>query len=617
VLALQTVFAIVGMRLFLGAFASCTDEAITTKAACVGLDDGGWPRDWENPSIGNFDSWGGAMLTLFQAATADTLPDLIFHGMDAVGPDLKPQPTDWSMTALYFILWLLVGNLMALSLFVGAIVDNFRQIRSRNDGSALLTAEQVQWVNVMRETKNRKAVLPPLPPTILKSVRMPLYKLVLSSRFQNVMLVILVININTLAFDYHKIEEDVSFYRYWLTVADCFFYFYWCEFSLKFFALGPHGYFGNAGRQFEFSMLCASVVERSVSGIEINPMVLRMLRVSRALRILRVLQGKNAGDLRDLLHTLITSGPAMANVASILALVMFIYAVLGMHLFTWVLQNDGINNHANFETFSGACLLLFQVLTGDSWSGVMYGAMVDESLGCDPHATPSNCGSMLAVPYFVSYILIGTFVFLNLVVAIVLENFSSAAAQRDEKERRERENLPELINSFHLEDFARFWSEFDTNGDGFIQRKAFPYVVAQLHFPFGTADRSLPLHDSDEGAMEAGAAAAAATKGADQVTWVPDVPAAPLERAQAVVAGLKKIDGTSALTKSTPDEIYFTEALQALIEHAFTCEIGTDVGAAKPLVKNVVAVRDDDDDDEDDGLRDDHFAREMDDILSA
>ena len=63
------------------------------------------------------------------------------------------------------------------------------------------------------------------------------------------------------------------------------------------------------------------------SSIEINPMVLRILRVSRALRILRVLQGKNAGDLRDLLHALIASGPAMANVASILSLVMVCIAV--------------------------------------------------------------------------------------------------------------------------------------------------------------------------------------------------------------------------------------------------------------------------------------------------
>ena len=66
----------------------------------------GLRRDWENPSIGNFDSWGGAMLTLFQAVTADTLPDLMIHGMDTVGADAAPVPVTWSWSGLYFVLWI-------------------------------------------------------------------------------------------------------------------------------------------------------------------------------------------------------------------------------------------------------------------------------------------------------------------------------------------------------------------------------------------------------------------------------------------------------------------------------------------------------------------------------
>ena len=53
-------------------------------------------------------------------------------------------------------------------------------------------------------------------------------------------------------------------------------------------------------------------------------------------------------------------------------------------------------------------------------------------LGCDSSpedGTPSNCGTSLAVPYFVSYILIGSFVFLNLVVAIVLGAFDATTTE--------------------------------------------------------------------------------------------------------------------------------------------------------------------------------------------
>ena len=55
----------------------------------------------------------------------------------------------------------------------------------------------------------------------------------------------------------------------------------------------------------------------------------------------------------------------------------------------------------------------------------MNDAMVDEERGCDPLATPSDCGSGLAVPYFISFMVIGSFVFLNLVVAVILDNFTA------------------------------------------------------------------------------------------------------------------------------------------------------------------------------------------------
>ena len=105
---------------------------------------------------------------------------------------------------------------------------------------------------------------------------MPAYKIVLSSTWPNAMLLVLVININTLAFDYHNIADDVWFHSAWVAVADGFFYWYWCEALFKIFALGPRGYFAAPIRQFEFMTLMASVAERSTSSIEINPMVLRV-----------------------------------------------------------------------------------------------------------------------------------------------------------------------------------------------------------------------------------------------------------------------------------------------------------------------------------------------------
>jgi hypothetical protein len=64
-----------------------------------------------------------------------------------------------------------------------------------------------------------------------------------------------------------------------------------------------------------------------VQVLPLPPMLLRVLRILRILRILRLLKG--AKELRNLLVTMILSFPSLLNVGSMLALVVFIYAVLG------------------------------------------------------------------------------------------------------------------------------------------------------------------------------------------------------------------------------------------------------------------------------------------------
>ena len=100
---------------------------------------------------------------------------------------------------------------------------------------------------------------------------------------------------------------------------------------------------------------------------------------------------------------------------SLLLIIMFMYAVLGINLFTYVQRQENITDERNFESLGGALLLLFQCLTGDGWSAIMDDLMVTPERGCDPTLTPSNCGTPIALPFFISWTIVGSFVFLNLV----------------------------------------------------------------------------------------------------------------------------------------------------------------------------------------------------------
>ena len=195
-----------------------------------------------------------------------------------------------------------------------------------------------------------------------------------------------------------------------------------------------------------------------------------MLRVFRVLRILRLLKG--AKGVRDLLMTLVLSFPALVNVFGLLALCMFIYSILGVQLFTFVMRGDNLTDDRNFDTFGQAALLLFQVITGDGWSGLMEDCMVDQARGCDP--AEGNCGSWVALPFFLTYLLIATFVVINLVIAVVLENFTMLGSQD-----------PNMITGNDIDVFKEVWAEFDPDANGMVPVVDLPALVARVPPPLG------------------------------------------------------------------------------------------------------------------------------------
>jgi Ion transport protein len=63
--------------------------------------------------------------------------------------------------------------------------------------------------------------------------------------------------------------------------------------------------------------------------------------------------------------------PTLGNVASVVMLFFYIFAVIGMSLLGRVKPGPNLDRHANFRTFPNAVLLLFRMSTGESWDYVM------------------------------------------------------------------------------------------------------------------------------------------------------------------------------------------------------------------------------------------------------
>lgn len=361
-LAIQTVFAILGLQLFSGSFGSCTDPSITLASECVEADaeagaaavarrmlkggashgsHAGQGTVWLNPAFGSFDSFGSAMLLLYIMSTGDGWEDVMYQGMDAVGPGIAPVRNDFSPSALFFIAWMFFGSFFAVNLFVGTICDNFSRIKKEGDGTATMTPEQQQWMLAMKQGSGSKAVRVPRAPT--NKFRALLFKLVTSQPFDMCIMGVIIVNVALMASDFWQIERSgfATVYTHGMAV---FSYIYYCEATLKITGLGLN-YFRDNWCRFDFFLVCTTLLDQFghellEAVLPLPPMLLRVLRVLRILRVLRLLKSKRAKGLRDLMMTLVLSAPALVNISSLLALLMGMYAVLGVQLFTCATRSE-------------------------------------------------------------------------------------------------------------------------------------------------------------------------------------------------------------------------------------------------------------------------------------
>eukprot|EP01084_Bolivina_argentea_P098895 177781_1 len=75
-------------------------------------------------------------------------------------------------------------------------------------------------------------------------------------------------------------------------------------------------------------------------------------------------------------NTLYYSLPSLLNVCALLFCLMFIYSIIGIHLFANIsYNNDGITPYSNFNSFGMAMLTLYRLITFDSWN-IIYQSII-------------------------------------------------------------------------------------------------------------------------------------------------------------------------------------------------------------------------------------------------
>ena len=67
----------------------------------------------------------------------------------------------------------------------------------------------------------------------------------------------------------------------------------------------------------------------------------------------------------------------MANTGGLLFLLIYLYSIIGVTLFSPLQRNGIFTDVLNFETFTNSFLVMFKVATGDGWNDVLHAVTID------------------------------------------------------------------------------------------------------------------------------------------------------------------------------------------------------------------------------------------------
>ncbi|XP_061500103.1 sodium channel protein 60E isoform X4 [Anopheles gambiae] len=473
------IFSIMGVQFFGGKFFKCVDEdgellpihIVNDKWQCYALN-----YSWVNSKI-TFDHVGMGYLALFQVATFEGWMEVMADAVDARGVDLQPQREANLYAYLYFVIFIVCGSFFTLNLFIGVIIDNFNMLKKKYEGGVLemfLTESQKHYYTAMKKLGRKKPQ---------KVIKRPInqflamfYDLSNSRRFEIAIFVLIFLNMLTMGIEHYDQPHAVFFV---LEVSNAFFTtVFGLEAIVKIVGLRYH-YFTVPWNVFDFLLVLASIfgilMEDIMIDLPISPTLLRVVRVFRIGRILRLI--KAAKGIRKLLFALVVSLPALFNIGALLALITFIYAIIGMSLFGHVRQQGALDDMVNFETFGRSMQLLFRLMTSAGWNDVLESLMIqppDCELALD-FSINGDCGHpLLAITYFTSFIIISYMIVINMYIAIILENFNQA---------HQEEEIG--IVEDDLEMFYIRWSKYDPHAGQFIHFNQLSDFIASLDPPLG------------------------------------------------------------------------------------------------------------------------------------
>uniref|UniRef100_A0A8C8STV2 Sodium channel protein n=1 Tax=Pelusios castaneus TaxID=367368 RepID=A0A8C8STV2_9SAUR len=277
----------------------------------------------------------------------------------------------------------------------------------------------------------------------------------------------IVINTIFMALEHYKMPRNLQFM---LQVGNMVFTgIFTAEMILKIIALDPYYYFQQHWNIFDSLIVTLSLIDLRLSNLLSNT----MFYVYTQLRVFKL--AKSWTTLNALIKIIGNSVGAMGNLTLILAIIVFIFAVVGMQLFGRSYRSkcpkksdDCILRWHMMDIFH-SLLIIFRILCGE-WIETMWDCMV-------------LAGQPLCLIVFLLAMVIGNLVVLNLFIALLLNSFSADNLQAPEDDGE--------MNSLQIA-FARIH-----RGLYLVKHATWDYCCGKLKHPKKATKKKMKLADEN------------------------------------------------------------------------------------------------------------------------
>jgi voltage-gated sodium channel len=196
------------------------------------------------------------------------------------------------------------------------------------------------------------------------------------------------------------------------------------EIAIRIGAYGrrPWRFFTDPWNLFDFIVV-------AIAFMPLHAQYVAVLRLARILRVLRLVTA--VPRLQLIVGALLRSIPSMGYIGILLGLHFYIYGVMGT--FLW-----GANDPFHFGNLAVSMLSLFRAVTLEDWTDLMYIQMY----GCAAYGygeMPELCTRPSAAPiggavFFVSFVLLGTMIILNLFIGVIMSNMTELQQEAERKQ---------------------------------------------------------------------------------------------------------------------------------------------------------------------------------------